>query len=351
MSAPLLQAKSLRRSYDGRAVVDGADIAVDRGEVLAVLGTNGSGKSTLFRLLMRIERADSGDIEFNGQTMAGVFQRPFLFSGTVRENIGFGLKRGPDRAARIEEVAEAFGIVPLLDKSVRKLSGGETQRVALARAVALRPDVLLLDEPTANLDILIKRSFRLDIERAARAHAGAVILITHDAAEAFALADRIAVMDGGRIVQTGTPEDLLADPRTAFVASLSGAELLLDGAISTVADELVFVDVGGAMVWAVVPADHDWEPAAGMRVHVAYRPEDVMISVPDAGLETSARNQFRLRIAALHESGGLVRLRLDGTVQLNALITRTSAESLSLKAGMEVIAHMKATALRALRSA
>lgn len=351
MSGRLLQARGLRRSYDGRAVVDVADIAVDRGEVLAVLGTNGSGKSTLFRLLMRIERADSGDIEFSGKTMAGVFQRPFLFSGTVRDNIGFGLKRAADRAARIEAVAEAFGVAALLDTPVRKLSGGEAQRVALARAVAIQPDVLLLDEPTANLDILIKRSFRVDIERAARTHAGAVILITHDPAEAFALADRVAVMDGGRIVQTGTPEELLADPRTAFVASFSGAELLLDGEIAAVADELVHVDVGGAMVWAVVPADHDWNPAVGMRVHVSYRPEDVMISVPDAGLETSARNQYRLRIIALHESGGLVRLRLDGTVQLNALITRASAEHLGLKAGMQVIAHMKATALRALRSA
>ena len=92
-------------------------------------------------------------------------------------------------------------------------------------------------------------------------------------------------------------------------------------------------------------------PPVGMRVHVSYRPEDVMISVPDAGLETSARNQYALRIFALHESGGLVRLRLDGAVQLNALITRASAEHLGLKAGMEVIAHMKATALRALRSA
>ena len=351
MSELLLGVRALRRSYGGRTVVDVAELAVDRGEVLAILGANGSGKSTLFRMLMRLERPDAGEVVFNGETMAGVFQRPFLFSGSVRENIGFGLKGLQDRAERIASAADAFGIAGLLDTSVARLSGGEAQRVALARAIAMRPDVLLLDEPAANLDVLIKRSFRADVERAARAHAGAVVLITHDPAEAFALADRIAVLDSGRIVQTGSPADLLDDPRTPFVASFSGAELLLDGVIVDVADELVYVAVGDTFVWAVVPPDHGWKHSIGMRVHVSYRPEDVMISMPDSAHEMSARNQYRLRIEAFHGSAGLVRLRLGGVLQLSALVTRTSAESLSLKPGMEVIAHMKATALRALRSA
>lgn len=350
MSASLLRASSLRRVYDGRTVLDIGEIAVERGEVLAVLGANGSGKSTLFRILMRIERPDAGEVTFNGATMSGVFQHPFLFSGTVGENIAFGVRGTSDCAHRIAAAADAFGVSGLLDASVRTLSGGEAQRVALARAVAMRPDVLFLDEPTANLDVLVKRSFRSDIERAARVHAGAVVLITHDPAEAFALADRIAVLDNGRIVQTGTPEDLLDDPRTSFVASFSGAELLLDGVISAVADGLVHVDVGAATIWATVPPDHDWAPHVGDGVHVSYRPEDVLLSVPGAALETSARNQYRLRIASLHGSAGLVRLRLDGVLQLNALVTRTSVESLGLRAGIEVIAHMKATALRALKS-
>lgn len=349
MTTALLRASSLRRAYDGRTVLDIDALDVRRGEILAVLGANGSGKSTLFRVLMRLERPDAGEVSFTGQRMSGVFQKPFLFSGTVRENIAFGLNRRSDRAERAAAAADVFGLGGLMHTSVHTLSGGEAQRVALARAVATRPDVLFLDEPTANLDVLIKKSFRTDIERAARAHAGAVVLITHDPAEAFALADRIAVLDKGRIVQTGTPEELLENPRTHFVASFGGAELLLDGVVAAVADGLVHVDVGDAMVWAVVPADHEWTPVVGMGVHVSYRPEDVMISVPDSGFETSARNQYRLRIATLHGSAGLVRLRLDGVMQLNALVTRTSAESLGLRAGMEVVAHMKATALRASR--
>jgi molybdopterin-binding protein len=366
MNSALLQARSLRRAYDGRTVLDIDELELRRGEVLAVLGPNGSGKSTLFRLLLLIERADAGEIFFDGRAVrqgdkaarrriTGVFQRPVLFSGTVRDNIAFALSvngvAAAERAERIASAASAFGLDPLLAAPVRTLSGGEAQRVALARAISPRPDVLLLDEPTANLDVLIKRAFREDVERAARTHAGAVLLITHDTTEAFALADRIAVLDNGRIVQLGTPVDLLEAPATAFVASFTGAELLLDGVIADIADELIAVNANGAIVFATLPADGSWVPQPGMRVHVAYRPEDVMVSAPDVELEMSARNQYRLRIGALIGSGNLVRLRLSGTPQLSALVTRTSVATLGLQAGQDVVASMKATALRVLRSA
>lgn len=366
MNDALVQVQSLRRIYDRRTVLAVEALELRRGEVLAVLGPNGSGKSTLFRLLLLIEQADAGQIFFNGRAvrrgdkaarrrMAGVFQRPVLFSGTVRDNIAFALSvngvSAAERAERVASAAAAFGLEPLLAASVRTLSGGEAQRVALARAIAPRPDVLLLDEPTANLDALIKRAFREDVERAVRTHAGAVLLITHDAAEAFALADRIAVLEGGRIVQVGAPVDLLEAPATAFVASFTGADLLLDGTIADLADELIAVNVDGALVWATLPVDRSWVPQAGMRVHVAYRPEDVMISAPDAQLEVSARNQYRLRVGAIAGSGNVVRLRLLGTPQLSALVTRASVAALALQAGQEVVASMKATALHVLRSA
>lgn len=351
MTETLLRAERLQHSYRGVKVVDVAELTAQRGEVLAVLGPNGSGKSTLFRLLMQLEKPDAGTIDVRGST-AGVFQQPFLFTGTVRDNIAFGLKglSKDERAARTERSASEFGIVHLLDKSVRSISGGEAQRVALARAIALEPAVLFLDEPTSSLDVLVKRTFREDVLRAARNHAGAVVLITHDPAEAFGLADRIAVMDRGRIVQSGMPEDLLDDPRTPFVASFTGAELLLDGRVNALAEDLVHVDVGGCMIWAVLIHSAGWTAARGDHVHVAYRPEDVMISSIDAHAEVSARNAFRLRIAAMSGSGGLVRLRLEGTVSLVAMVTRNSVESLGLRPGRDVIAHMKATALRVLRA-
>ena len=157
-------------------------------------------------------------------------------------------------------------------------------------------------------------------------------------------------MDKGHIVQSGSPEELLDDPRTPFVASFTGAELLLDGVVATVAEDLVHVDVAGAFIWATAPRDHSWAPARSEAVHVAYRPEDVMISLPGVNAEMSARNQFRLRIASITGSSGLVRLKLDGAVGLIALVTRNSVESMGLRVGRDVIAHMKATALRVLKA-
>lgn len=350
MSSTVLRARGVQRFYEGRRVVDVDELHVRSGEIFAILGANGSGKSTLFRLLLRVERADAGVIEFLGVRMAGVFQKPFLFSGSVRDNIAFGLKGRPDRHERVVAAARSLGIEPWLPRSVRHLSGGEAQRVALARALAIEPDVLLLDEPTANLDIVIKRSFRQDVTHAARTHAGAVVLITHDPTEAFSLADRIAVLEHGRVVQLGTPDELLADPRTTFVASFTGAELLLDGTISALADGLALVDVAGTPVWAMLPPEGSWIPEMGARAHVAYRAEDVMISTAGAHAEVSARNQYKLRIANMAGTGGLMRLRLEGEVSLNALITRTSVESLGLRRDEWVIAHIKATALRAMRA-
>lgn len=365
MSDMVLEATALKRSYDGRTVVDLSELHVRSGEILAILGANGSGKSTLFRLLLLVEKADAGRIAFEGRVVgtndgqarariAGVFQHAFLFSGSVRDNIEFGLSANgvpaAARAQRVSEAASAFGIEGMLGAPVRTLSGGEAQRVALARAIALKPALLLLDEPSANLDIVIKRTFREDLERAARTYAGAVILITHDPTEAFGLADRIAVMDAGRIVQTGPPEELLNDPRTPFVASFTGAELLLDGIIASVTDGLAHVDVGRAMIWASLPADQSWIPEVGARTHVTYRPEDVMISAPETRVDISARNSFTLRILSITGSGGLVRLRLDGQPQLVAMVTRASVEALGLHPGREVVAHMKAAALRVMRA-
>jgi molybdopterin-binding protein len=223
------------------------------------------------------------------------------------------------------------------------------QRVALARALVLHPDVILLDEPTAALDAPLKRQFREDLSRSVRTHARAAMIITHDSADAFGIADRIAVMDRGRIIQTGTPDELLADPRTPFVAAFTGAELLLNGSVTTIAEDLVHVALSdGGAVWAALPRERSWTLERGARVHVAYRPEDVMLSSVESTTELSARNHFRVRVAALSGSGGLVRLRLEGPPTLSALITRTSCESLGIRPGRDVIAHLKAAALRAL---
>jgi molybdopterin-binding protein len=361
----LLRAEGLVRRYGGRRVVDLDRLAVEAGEIVAILGPNGAGKSTLFRLLLLLESPDAGRISLSGREirpgdreaarrMAGVFQRPFLFSGTVQDNVAYGLRirgvaRG-ERERRAAEALEAVELARLAHRDASALSGGEAQRVALARALVLRPELLLLDEPTANLDITVRRRFREDLQRLVRARAGGTVLITHDPADAFTLADRIAVMERGRIVQVGSPDALVVEPATPFIAAFTGAELLLDGIVIERTERLLLVRLraGTGVMTALAPPEGA-PPEAGEPVHLAYRPEDVVLSAPGTGGETSARNRFHLRIAQLAPAGGLVRVRLEGEVSLVALITRPAADALALAVGDEVMAHLKATALRAFR--
>lgn len=359
---PLLRTERLQRRYGTRLVVDVDGLDVRTGEIVAVLGPNGAGKSTLFRLLLLLERPDAGRILLDGRPvragdteamrrLAGVFQRPFLFDGTVKENVEFGLRgRKASRQARLERSRAALswlGLEGLSSRRARTLSGGEAQRVALARALVLAPDLLLLDEPTANLDVTVRRRFREDLEMLARTHARAALMITHDPTDAFSLADRIAVMQSGRIVQQGTPEQLVLEPATPFIATFTGAELLLDGIVRGFEEGLPLIELtGDAVMLATVGPEAD-RPVVGGRVHVAYRPEDVVLTTPGAEGVTSAVNRFPGEVSALVPAGGLVRVRLRGAPELAALVTRRSAETLGLAPGKPVVAQLKAAALRA----
>ena len=351
-----LSADALVRRYGGRTVVDVPRLSIEPGEVVAVLGPNGAGKSTLFRLLLGLEAPDEGLVRLEDRLigpgrppplgqLAGVFQRPHLFAGTVEQNLEFGLRvsRIPEGrwTTRIEETAGPLGVSELLRSDVRGLSGGEARRVALARALVLEPKVLLLDEPTANLDIAVRRRFREELGHVMRQRAESVLLITHDAADAFDLADRVAVMEDGRIVQEGTPEDLTTDPATPFVAAFTGAELLLDGRVERSREGTVEVRVGEARL----VARHEGEPlSGGTRVHVRYRPEDVVLA-PIVPPEVSSRNRLAMEVASLTPAGGLVRVRLQGPVTLVALVTRGSVEELDLAPGKPVTALIKTAAL------
>ena len=361
MTAPLLRATGLERRYGAHTVVDGVDLEVREGEVLAVLGPNGAGKSTLFRLLLLLEGPDDGAVEVSGRAvrpgapearrLAGLFQRPVLFAGSVVANVEYGLRaRGvgrSERRRRAASVLEALGLAPLAGAAVGTLSGGEAQRVALARALVLEPDVLLLDEPTAGLDVMVRRRFRHELEALLRSRARSAVLITHDAADAFALADRIAVMEEGRLVQVGTPTELVVAPATPFVAEFTGAELLLDGVVEESREGVVTVRV--AADTRLVAAAEPWAPVPvpGARAHVAYRPEDVMLAPAEGAGTSSARNDVPATVAALTPAGGLVRVRLGGPLPLTALLTREGADALGLAPGARVVARIKATALRA----
>src|SRR5881392_2691437 len=233
-----IELKSVRKSWTGSTAVERIDLAIDDGAFIAVLGPSGCGKTTTLLMLAGIYSPTEGDIAFDGarvndveardRNVGIVFQSYALYpSMTVLENIMFPLRfKKVERAEaerRAKEIAELVRIGPLLDRKPSQLSGGQQQRVALARALVKRPHLLLLDEPLSNLDALLRLSMRTEKRRIQRELGVTTILVTHDQIEATTMADRIVVMNAGRVEQEGTAKDLYERPATLFVASFVGS--------------------------------------------------------------------------------------------------------------------------------
>jgi molybdate transport system ATP-binding protein len=324
-----------------------------RGEVIALLGPNGAGKTTALRVLAGLTPLTAGTINLGGRTLDDpdqrlfvpanrrpigvVFQDYLLFPHlTALDNVAFGPRsRGAGRG-RSREVARAWlDRVGLADQShtkPRQLSGGQAQRVALARALASDPRLLLLDEPLAALDAGTRQDVRAELGRHLAAHAGATVLVTHDPLDAMILADRIIVIEHGRIVQDGTPAEITAHPRSDYVARLAGLNLYRgrasDRTVELTADAVPTIEL---------TID---EPAHGL-VFVVFRPAAVALyTTPPAG---SPRNTWRATIATIERFGDNIRVHLDGPLPAAADITPTAAAELRLASGQEVWAAVKAT--------
>ena len=235
------------KRFGSVTAVDAVSLSVADGEFLAVLGPSGCGKSTLLRLIAGFEKCDGGVIRLGENNVSGpdvhivpedrhvgmVFQSYALFPNmSVADNIGYGLKiRGvgrDERAARVAELIRLTNITGLENRRVNQLSGGQRQRVALARAIAIRPGILLLDEPLTALDAALRDRLRGELNRLLRALGITTIYVTHDQAEAMELGDRIVVMQKGSIAQIGTPRDIYFTPRNRFVAEFVGAANIIE---------------------------------------------------------------------------------------------------------------------------
>jgi molybdate transport system ATP-binding protein len=330
------------------------DVSLDvaAGERVAVLGPNGAGKSTLLRAIAGLLPIDRGSIAIGGVTVdrppdefvvperrnvGVVFQQYLLFDHlSVLENVAFGPRaRGVEKAdARrgAAEWLERFGLSSYADDRPTALSGGQAQRVALARALALSPSLLLLDEPLAALDAGTRELVRRDLRSHLSDFAGATVLVTHDPVDAFALAQRVIVVEDGRVVQAGTLDEVAAHPRSRYVADLVGVNLVAGDVRSG-----VLTTPAGARV---VIADAADGPALAV-----IRPHSVVLARLAGGL-TSARNVWHLTIVDLDRmdpAGARVRLRLDGELPLVAEITVGALEALGLAVGDAVEASVKAT--------
>jgi tungstate transport system ATP-binding protein len=327
----------VRHRYDGRLVLDLDHFAVPAGALVAVVGHNGSGKSTLLRLLALLEAPTEGDVLWDGapvprrpptmlrRRVTLVEQRPILLRGTVLENIGYGLRvrgiEGSQAYKRTSEVADRLGLLSLLDRRRHELSDGEVQRVAVARALAVRPDVLLLDEPASSADRAATGALyrALAAERAARPLA--ICIASHQLEDAYRWADDIRALAEGRLSPV-TPENLF---RVDLAAGTGDTKHARVGAIQIV----VTTDRTGPVVLAVPPTD----------IFVSREP-----------LPSSARNVLSGRVTrvATHRPGGAggVAVTADVGVELVAIVTAEAARELALAPDAPVVFSFKASAVR-----
>jgi ABC-type Fe3+/spermidine/putrescine transport system ATPase subunit len=243
VSEPIVRIEGATKRFGAVVAVDDVELEIGRGELFALLGGSGCGKSTLLRLLAGLETPDSGRIVIDGEDMTGVpphrrpvnmmFQSYALFPHMdVAANVGYGLRRdGTPKSEIAARVAQALALVRLEELGARKpsqLSGGQRQRVALARALIKRPKILLLDEPLAALDRKLREGTRFELVRLQEQLGLTFIVVTHDQEEAMSMASRLAVMNSGRIVQTGTPHELYERPASRFVADFIGIANILE---------------------------------------------------------------------------------------------------------------------------
>ena len=358
----LLQVRDLVIVRGSRQVLEIEQFAVAEHETVTVVGPNGAGKSTLLLAIATLLRPHRGQLTLRGQVVTRrrtlayrrriglVLADPLLLDTSVYKNVAAGLRfrgiRGRAARHRIDDWLDRVGILALRNRPARQLSSGEAQRVSLARALVLDPQILLLDEPFASVDVAARAQLLDDTERLLRETSIGCVMVTHDLDEAARLGTRMAVLVNGRLHQQDIPERVFAEPADAEVAAFVGVENRLPGRTISTQDGLTVIDAHGHRLEAAA------EVQPGRNVLCCLHPEAVTLRSigrlsPDMPM-TSARNSFQGRIVTLTSRGHLIRVTIDAGVTLIAAVTKQSVAELGLREGDQVEATFKATAVHLL---
>ncbi len=348
---PLTELTDITKNYGNVTALDNVSLEVRQGEIFTIAGPNGSGKTTMLRLMAFIDTPTSGEVHFNGVKVSDenrsqirtkctmVFQKTALFNTTVYKNVAYGLKlRGFSKKEIDERVEDALGLVKLdgyEKRLAKKLSGGEQQRVSLARALVLNTELLLLDEPTANLDPKNVSIIEETVSRVNRERKNTVVMATHNLFQAETITKRAALLLGGKIVEVGTAQEIFRTP-SKHLASFARLENVFSGASRILKEGTSLIDIGDGV-----------EIEAALRksgkISVFVRPEDIILSRKP--ISSSARNVFKGRIVEISDLESVVRLKVDAGKQFVVQITKRSFNEMQLNVRSEVLLAFKASSV------
>lgn len=348
----IAELKNVTKIFNETKAVDNINLSIHEGEIFVLLGPNGSGKTTLLKILAFLEKPTFGEVYFRGRKVADqnltqmrmestmVFQKTLLFSTTVYDNVAYGLKiRKIPKEEIGQRVSEALKLVKLDGferKRAKELSGGEQQRVALARALALNTPLLLLDEPTANLDPKNAAIVEEIIARVNRELKTTIMMATHNMFQAKSLPHRIALMLNGKIVEIGTPTEMFGK-LSKTLASFAALENTFTGTARVTENGTTKVDIGNGV--QIQTTFH-----ASGNASVFISPEDIILS--KERFASSARNIFKGKIVEISDFGSIVRLKVDVGKPFTVQITKRSFNEMGLNLNMEVFLAFKASSVQ-----
>lgn len=339
----------------GATVLDVRELRVVQGRILALIGPNGAGKSTLLLTLAGLLKFSRGKLCYEGRqvktsadrsamrkSVSVVFQEPLLLNTSVYKNVALGLKfrhlTTEEIKRRVEESLDYFGIRALAGRSAKTLSGGEAKRVSLARAFALRPKVILMDEAFNSLDPPTRETLIEDLRRILEETKITAVMALHDREETLRLAQDVAVMAGGRIIQAGTTSQIFNQPESEFVANFVGTETILEGVVRKSHEGLMEISIGGKTIEAT------GNITPGKPVFCCLRPENIIVS-KDVPEKSSARNVFEARVQKIIRQAFFYKMSLDCGFPLVAYITMPSCDDLGMCEGACVTVSFKATSV------